>query len=794
MSDYAVTVVDESIAVTVDVTPESTPIVIEVGIQGPEGIPGPQGDPGVNTWGSLTGTLSDQTDLQNALDDKANTADLGSAAYQNTSAFDAAGLAAAVQSNLNDHEADTANPHQVTKAQVGLDEVDNTSDANKPISSATQTALNNKLDTSAFVPPGSTTQILFNNGGAWGADSRFKWIAARNSLEVMGAPSYGNNNLAIGINTAVGIGTPLFSQYVVTATSIPDPYTVVVTGDHTVGLGVGTYTKVVMSGVATYTLVKIATYSAGSTTLIMANQIAGYYYGPGAFSIYTWDGIATSASSDECSAFMGASVAGYKSFGHGRASIYGDGCFGVDTGSASGSTIGGANIAYTSVGTASSFISSDFGLQYNGINLAPNFMPGQRVKIMSPGGTYYKRVVSFNYTGSDSQVVFDSVLTGTYYGAGNFSLYYASGLGLGQNAVSIGRSNTVLGTDSFAIGKSIINNFNRCVVISPVSWAFDTEDDSIFINTNGSQQTPNFFMNSNNRIGIGNRTPLALLDVRSNSSLNFAISYDATNYMKVYANYNGGANHEATGSGPFYEWKIATVSRLILANSGRLGVAGVAAPTARLHVAQSLSDQASIRMNSGVAPTSLNDGDLWNDVVQKCIGIYYAGVKQYVPGGIFSQTANGTIANSVAETAISSTGVGTLTLPANFFVAGKSLRISGSGFHGATASPNLTIKIKFGSTVILTTGAIVTGNDTNGGFSIYAEIACRTTGVSGTVMAQGSYVETSSTSARAYGMVNTAATTVNTTTTQTITVTAQWGTANALNTITLTNLDIEVSK
>jgi uncharacterized protein DUF5907/baseplate protein BppL len=47
-------------------------------------------------------------------------------------------------SALATHTSDTSNPHSVTKAQVGLDNVDNTSDANKPVSTATQTALNAK--------------------------------------------------------------------------------------------------------------------------------------------------------------------------------------------------------------------------------------------------------------------------------------------------------------------------------------------------------------------------------------------------------------------------------------------------------------------------------------------------------------------------------------------------------------------------------------------------------------------------------------------------------------------------
>lgn len=47
---------------------------------------------------------------------------------------------------MDSHIANTSNPHSVTKAQVGLGNVDNTSDLDKPISTATQTALNAKAD------------------------------------------------------------------------------------------------------------------------------------------------------------------------------------------------------------------------------------------------------------------------------------------------------------------------------------------------------------------------------------------------------------------------------------------------------------------------------------------------------------------------------------------------------------------------------------------------------------------------------------------------------------------------
>lgn len=44
---------------------------------------GEKGDPGGSTWGNISGTLSDQTDLETALSEKANTADLGPVCFSN---------------------------------------------------------------------------------------------------------------------------------------------------------------------------------------------------------------------------------------------------------------------------------------------------------------------------------------------------------------------------------------------------------------------------------------------------------------------------------------------------------------------------------------------------------------------------------------------------------------------------------------------------------------------------------------------------------------------------------------
>lgn len=88
---------------------------------------------GGGTWGSITGTLSDQTDLNTALGLKAS------------------------QSSLNTHTTDVSNPHSVTKSQVGLGNVDNTSDVNKPVSTAQSAAIALK---EPAITAGTTAQYL----------------------------------------------------------------------------------------------------------------------------------------------------------------------------------------------------------------------------------------------------------------------------------------------------------------------------------------------------------------------------------------------------------------------------------------------------------------------------------------------------------------------------------------------------------------------------------------------------------------------------------------------------------
>lgn len=66
---------------------------------------------------------------------------------------------------------DGSNPHNTTKTDLGLSNVDNTSDLDKPISTATQNALDLKLNTSGYsditLPLQDTDELLVNRGGTW---------------------------------------------------------------------------------------------------------------------------------------------------------------------------------------------------------------------------------------------------------------------------------------------------------------------------------------------------------------------------------------------------------------------------------------------------------------------------------------------------------------------------------------------------------------------------------------------------------------------------------------------------
>ena len=108
--------------------------------------------------------------------------------------------------SISTHIADKTNPHAVTKTQVGLSNVDNTSDLDKPISTATQTAFGLKLDKK---PDGSTDLIDGNNkiNTFYIPDSVLGQLKYKGTFGVDGLPADPTLGDYYICNAAVTVGT-----------------------------------------------------------------------------------------------------------------------------------------------------------------------------------------------------------------------------------------------------------------------------------------------------------------------------------------------------------------------------------------------------------------------------------------------------------------------------------------------------------------------------------------------------------------------------------------------------------
>ena len=175
-------------------------------------------------------------------------------------------------------------------------------------------------------------------------------------------------------------------------------------------------------------------------------------------------------------------------------------------------------------------------------------------------------------------------------------------------------------------------------------------------------------------------------------------------------------------------------------------------------------------------------------------------VTQYMPGIMYTSTANASVSDTTSETSLLGTGVGWVSsgvmqpLPASFFVPGKSLLVRVTGYITNTGTPTLRIRCKLGSTAVVDTTAFTTGAITGNGLFIANFILTnRSTGGSGTVFGQGVFNYATTTSAvSSITAANTTTSTINTASTNTLDVTAQWGTASSSNTIVSTNVTVEV--
>lgn len=208
----------------------------------------------------------------------------------------------------------------------------------------------------------------------------------------------------------------------------------------------------------------------------------------------------------------------------------------------------------------------------------------------------------------------------------------------------------------------------------------------------------------------------------------------------------------------------------------------------------STTASASLKMPAGTAPTSPVEGDQWNDSTQKADIAFIDGIKQSRVGCIYSSYASVTVSNTLTETTLlGGSAIGTLTLPANFWTVGKTIKITAFGIHTTPGgSPTIQNKLKLGAVTVGDTGALVDKNDTNTEHDFIALITCRTTGATGTVYCVGRFLHHESTSGcDMFPFENTATSTVDTTAAMAIDLTVQFSTNTGIS-FSMTNVTIEV--
>jgi hypothetical protein len=201
--------------------------------------------------------------------------------------------------------------------------------------------------------------------------------------------------------------------------------------------------------------------------------------------------------------------------------------------------------------------------------------------------------------------------------------------------------------------------------------------------------------------------------------------------------------------------------------------------------------------------TVLEDGDLfvvgtqdpkydggYKPTIAPLSAVVQAVISQLPPGlyGLFAQTVSSTpVAATTTEGSLIGTGLGSLSVPANGFAVGDSFRATFAGHISAHNNDTLRLRVKSGSVLLADTGAITMPGITNLHWTMWIDFTVRAIGPAGTAVitsgGQFTYMKNASNAFEgdAFSIVNNS--TFNTTVLNTLSVTAQWSSNNASNSI-----------
>lgn len=156
--------------------------------------------------------------------------------------------------------------------------------------------------------------------------------------------------------------------------------------------------------------------------------------------------------------------------------------------------------------------------------------------------------------------------------------------------------------------------------------------------------------------------------------------------------------------------------------------------------------------------------------------------------GLFAQTSNSTpITATTSELTLIDGGVGSLSVPANGFKVGDSFFATLSGIMSARNNDTLTIRTKTGSVTLADSGALTMNVTTNQVWSLSLEFTIRAIGGAGvaSIVTTGQLhvLKAASGTQQGFGWNTINNTTFNTTTANTLSITGQWSSNNAANSI-----------
>lgn len=157
--------------------------------------------------------------------------------------------------------------------------------------------------------------------------------------------------------------------------------------------------------------------------------------------------------------------------------------------------------------------------------------------------------------------------------------------------------------------------------------------------------------------------------------------------------------------------------------------------------------------------------------------------------GLFAQTANSSpVTGTTVESTLINGGVGTLTIPANGFKVGDSFSAVFGGVMNAANNQTIRIRVKAGAITLLDSGVqSLTNSIINDIWSLNIDFTIRQVGGAGvaSIVSLGAfhYIKTSNASTQgfAFNVVNN--TTFDTTISNVLDVTVQWGSNNVTNNI-----------